>query len=92
MKYFKGLPERPAKRGKFFDLPAKPVKQGKYFDLPEQPKPTGKFFDVPGLAVPDHPPVAPRHGAHVAEMASRPLIVSGQFCEILNPDEPVVFE
>jgi len=85
--------------GALFRQPATPVSRpatGAYFDVPAQPKPTGAYFDVPGAAGHRTPPAtpkpAPRHGAHVAEMAPAPLIVTGQFREILNPDEPLIFE
>lgn len=84
--------------GALFRQPATPVDRpatGAYFSLPEQPKPTGKYFNVPGAAGHRAPPATPkpvRLPGGVTEMAPARLYVNGQFCEILNPDEPVVFE
>jgi hypothetical protein len=83
MKYFKGLPERPVKRGKYFDLPAKPVKQGKYFDLPAKPAPVGAYFHLPKQP-------AKATGGQISELA-RPTVIIGQFCEILDPEQPILW-
>lgn len=70
-----------------------------YFDVEQAPKPTGAYFDVPGMEgnrgghrkPPATPKPAPRHGAHVAEMTPAPLIVTGQFREIVGAG-PIVWE
>lgn len=84
--------------GALFRQPAQPIDRpstGQYFDVPAQPIPTGQYFNVPGTVGHRGPQTAPKPArlpGGVTEMAPAPLKISGQFCEILNPDEPVVFE
>lgn len=89
--------------GALFRQPATKIERpptGKYFSLPAQPAgATGAYFNVPGMEgnrvghrAPPATPKPARLPGGVTEMAPAPLTISGQFREILNPDEPVVFE
>ncbi len=82
-----------------FRLPAecieKPASSGKYFNVPQGPAPTGRYFNVPGSGEHRRPPKQPVRSGGIAEMGPgqrMPKIISGSFCEILNPELPIIWE
>lgn len=84
--------------GAIFRQPAERIEEppsaGKYFTVPQAPAPTGRYFNVPGSGEHRRPPKLPARSGAIAEMGPgqrMPKSISGAFCEIINPELPIVW-